>query len=160
MGLSCLLLPTYSNPGGTRKDIITSGPSKFWRNSSHLPQQISQLSQIRDPLSCLWKGKVLPHLVCCRARALDIPHYVLFSSLSKRGSFDEWRLISYQLFCQSDTKYYRPFHQCREKWFNHLDPRVKKGQWSIHEDIALLSAVECLDTKWIEIYREMGGVRT
>ena len=24
--------------------------------------------------------------------------------------------------------------QCRERWFNHLDPMIKKGGWSAEED--------------------------
>ncbi len=24
--------------------------------------------------------------------------------------------------------------QCRERWFNHLDPAIKKGGWSAEED--------------------------
>jgi hypothetical protein len=28
--------------------------------------------------------------------------------------------------------------QCRERWFNHLDPSIKKGGWSDAEDNALI----------------------
>ena len=40
--------------------------------------------------------------------------------------------------------------QCRERWFNHLDPAIKKGGWSVEEDRileeqqALIGASRCL----------------
>jgi hypothetical protein len=30
--------------------------------------------------------------------------------------------------------------QCRERWSNHLDPSLKKGDWTLEEDIALINA--------------------
>ena len=27
--------------------------------------------------------------------------------------------------------------QCRERWFNHLDPDIKKGDWTPDEDAVL-----------------------
>ena len=89
-----------------------------------------------------------------------VNHQVPILLSRSKETLGEWRQISYQLYSLSQGKFYRPFQQCREKWFNHLDPKVRKGKWTIEEDIALLSAVECLDCKWIEIYRELGGVRT
>lgn len=51
--------------------------------------------------------------------------------LRSKQNLSEWRQISYQLYCTSKGKYFRPFQQCREKWFNHLDPKVRKGKWTI-----------------------------
>lgn len=65
----------------------------------------------------------------------------LVSIVKSKEVIGEWRQISYQLFCQTKGKFYRPFQQYREKWFNHLDPKVRKGKWTIEEDIALMSAV-------------------
>jgi hypothetical protein len=30
--------------------------------------------------------------------------------------------------------------QCRERWFNHLDPSIKKGDWATDEDIIIYEA--------------------
>lgn len=30
--------------------------------------------------------------------------------------------------------------QCRERWSNHLDPSLMKGEWTKEEDIALIQA--------------------
>ena len=31
--------------------------------------------------------------------------------------------------------------QCRERWFNHLCPEVKKGSWSAEEDRVIMESV-------------------
>jgi hypothetical protein len=45
--------------------------------------------------------------------------------------------------------------QCRERWFNHLCPEVKKGGWSAEEDESLLRAVAELGTQWSVIVKRM-----
>jgi len=55
--------------------------------------------------------------------------------LDREFSTDDWKLISYNLFLRSERKYFRSFQQCREKWINHINPSVKKGEWEVEEDI-------------------------
>jgi len=47
--------------------------------------------------------------------------------------------------------------QCRERWFNHLCPEVKKGDWSAEEDETLLRAVAELGSQWSIIVKRMPG---
>jgi len=47
--------------------------------------------------------------------------------------------------------------QCRERWFNHLCPEVKKGDWSPEEDETLLCAVAELGSQWSIIVKRMPG---
>jgi len=47
--------------------------------------------------------------------------------------------------------------QCRERWFNHLAPDVRKGDWTAHEDQRILAAVRLHGTKWSQIQRELPG---
>ena len=47
--------------------------------------------------------------------------------------------------------------QCRERWFNHLCPEVKKGEWSAEEDETLLRAVAELGSQWSIIVKRMHG---
>ena len=49
--------------------------------------------------------------------------------------------------------------QCRERWFNHLDPQLKKEPWSEDEDRALLEAQSRLGNSWTKIATEMPGRR-
>ena len=38
--------------------------------------------------------------------------------------------------------------QCRERWFNHLDPSIKKGGWTAEEDRILEQAQATLGACW------------
>ena len=47
--------------------------------------------------------------------------------------------------------------QCRERWYNHLDPNLKKGNWSREEDLFLLEKQLELGNHWSEISKLLLG---
>jgi hypothetical protein len=47
--------------------------------------------------------------------------------------------------------------QCRERWFNHLDPAIKKAEWTEAEDHIILQAIRRFGTKWADIARLLPG---
>ena len=47
--------------------------------------------------------------------------------------------------------------QCRERWCNHLDPNIKKTNWTQEEDLIVVSAVKKLGQKWAEISKLIPG---
>ena len=47
--------------------------------------------------------------------------------------------------------------QCRERWFNHLDPSVKKGEWTPEEDDIVFEMQKQRGNKWSEIARLVPG---
>ena len=47
--------------------------------------------------------------------------------------------------------------QCRERWFNHLCPEVKKGAWTEAEDAIIHQGVAELGTRWSEIVKRLPG---
>ena len=47
--------------------------------------------------------------------------------------------------------------QCRERWFNTLNPNVKKGNWSIEEDYFIFSFISENGSKWSKIAAQFEG---
>jgi hypothetical protein len=47
--------------------------------------------------------------------------------------------------------------QCRERWFNHLSPDVRKDAWTAKEDQIIIKAHSELGNKWTEISRLLTG---
>lgn len=47
--------------------------------------------------------------------------------------------------------------QCRERWLNHLNPDIRKGPWSVEEDVALIRLHGKLGNRWSDISKEIPG---
>ena len=47
--------------------------------------------------------------------------------------------------------------QCRERWYNHLDPEIKREEWSADEDRQLIIAHAQYGNRWAEIAKSFKG---
>ena len=47
--------------------------------------------------------------------------------------------------------------QCRERWFNHLDPSLKKGGWTEEEDAVLVESQKRWGNAWTKIAKVLDG---
>lgn len=51
----------------------------------------------------------------------------------------------------------RTAKQCRERYHNHLQPNVKKGEWTEEEDATLISMQAILGNQWAKISKVLPG---
>lgn len=47
--------------------------------------------------------------------------------------------------------------QCRERWHNHLNPRIKKCHWHDHEEWTLFLAHRVMGNRWAEMAKHLIG---
>uniref|UniRef100_A0A7S2PJ93 Uncharacterized protein n=1 Tax=Leptocylindrus danicus TaxID=163516 RepID=A0A7S2PJ93_9STRA len=47
--------------------------------------------------------------------------------------------------------------QCRERWYNHLNPSIKKGNWTVQEDEVLFRSQFVFGNRWSEISKLLPG---
>jgi hypothetical protein len=47
--------------------------------------------------------------------------------------------------------------QCRERWYNHLNPDIKREDWSEEEDLLLIQRHQRCGNKWAEIAKDFVG---
>ncbi|KAL4483607.1 hypothetical protein ABPG72_006673 [Tetrahymena utriculariae] len=76
--------------------------------------------------------------------------------IQKKGSnSNKWNEIAKDLYSSSVSKTFRKGKQCRERWNNHLDPDMKRGQWTDEEDLHLLQLSYENGSKWSFIAKQL-----
>jgi hypothetical protein len=50
-----------------------------------------------------------------------------------------------------------PVHRCRERWTQHLDPSIRKGDWSAEEDFTFIEVHKRLGNQWATIAEALPG---
>jgi hypothetical protein len=82
---------------------------------------------------------------------------VLINIVNERGP-KNWNLVARELnVLLYGNMTVRQGKQCRERWFNHLNPTLRKGNWRASEDIFILQKQIELGNRWSEIAKEMEG---
>lgn len=74
--------------------------------------------------------------------------------MEQHGAKD-WSLIATKL---TKLKVFRVGKQCRERWFNHLSPDVRKDAWTKEEDMVILRAHAKFGNKWTRIASMLEGI--
>lgn len=76
--------------------------------------------------------------------------------LIKKYGLRKWAAIAREMNQKlSNPLVFRQGKQCRERWINHLDPSINKGDWDYSEEVALMKAVLEHGKKWATISKVM-----
>jgi len=78
----------------------------------------------------------------------------LLRKLVEEYGAKDWSTIATQM---ANVGCIRMGKQCRERWFNHLSPDVRKDAWTDKEDRIITKAHNELGNKWTEISRLLTG---
>ena len=82
---------------------------------------------------------------------------LLSKIVSERGARN-WSSVSKEInSLWHNSKPVRIGKQCRERWFNHLNPELLKGQWSEEEDKYIIRKQLDIGNKWSEIAKYLQG---
>jgi hypothetical protein len=80
---------------------------------------------------------------------------VLKMLVEERGEI-KWALIA-RVMADEFQLTGRTGKQCRERYHNHLDNRIKHGPWSKQEEEALIALQKNMGNHWAEISRALAG---
>ena len=151
-----LYSPTKRRKGWTpaedkrlREAVQTLGPTASWKD-------IADAVGTREASQCAqrWRKNVRPELSNAKRGTWDYDENVKLRALVlQHGSTGPgvWQNISEKMNWTRTPK------QCRERWNNFLDPRLKIGQWTEEEDRRLLFLHGQLGNKWAQIARQLPG---
>jgi hypothetical protein len=99
-------------------------------------------------------------MVRIRRKSLHINREVSHQSHRNFKRSQEWKAVSFELYKRSAGKYFRSFQDCREMWINHLNPNIKKTDWTPEEDLELFTLILQHGCRWALISRELNGIRS
>jgi hypothetical protein len=79
-------------------------------------------------------------------------------NLTKLQGTKAWAQIAREINCLfHEGRVYRKGKQCRERYFNHINPTLKKGDWSKEEDEFIIGMQQSNGNKWSEIAKGLPG---
>jgi hypothetical protein len=78
--------------------------------------------------------------------------------LVKTRGQNNWSSIAKELNSKVHKSFpFRKGKQCRERWINHLNPKLQKHQWTEEEDETIRVLQKSLRNKWSTISRALNG---
>lgn len=124
------------------RQAVTANSGRNWKKiAAHLPG--------RSDVQCLhrWQKVLKPGLVKGPWTPKEDD---LVRELVQKYGHKKWSFIARQL-------HGRLGKQCRERWYNHLDPDIKKGRWTEEEDKIIIESHATHGNKWAVISKSLKG---
>ena len=124
-----------------RRAVAIHG-EKYWKD-------IARSVETRNHVQCLqrWKKVLRPGL---KKGHWGPEEDDLLRRLVGLNGKDKWGEVASQISG-------RTAKQCRERWWHHLDPCVKKGGWSEEEDLLILEQHAKIGNRWSAISKMLPG---
>lgn len=74
----------------------------------------------------------------------------------------QWATIAKEINKINEGNCIRKGKHCRERWYNHLNPRINsnsyiEGEWSFEEDLIILTQHKVVGNKWSKISKMLQG---
>lgn len=107
-----------------------------WKNTEVSSLQACLLCLLH---SCSTLGRALRSCTCCDT-PLTLQDEILKAAVMKYG-LNQWARIS-SLLVRKSAK------QCKARWYEWLDPNIRKTEWTRDEDEKLLHLAKLMPTQW------------
>lgn len=126
-------------------DLVEEFNGRSWK-------RIAKEMNSRTPIQCLhrWSKILKPGLV--KGSWTTDEDNSLIAYVRKFGSKDFHNVSNYING--------RTAKQCRERWYNVLNPKILKGGWTINEDYMIFRLYSLFGGKWIKFTKYFCGLRS
>ena len=75
--------------------------------------------------------------------------------LVQRDGAKDWKGIAIKL--NALFGFNRNGKRCHERWFNHVNPELRKGPWTADENKLIVAGQALLGNKWVTIAKSIPG---